>query len=76
MPFQCCEKEHEYKERTKTCEDVRKYRDVKIAMTEKRARKLIARPTVKQWKIYEKHLAAIKLKRLKSEIIWWNSFAK
>ena len=52
----------------KTCEDVRKYRDVKIAMTEKRARKLIARPTVKQWKIYEENLAAIQLKRSTVEL--------
>ena len=26
-------------------------------MTEKRTRKLIARPTVKQWKVYEENLA-------------------
>ena len=52
----------------KTCEDVRKYRDVKIAMTEKRVRKLVARPTVKQWKIYEENLAAIQLKRSTVEL--------
>merc|ERR1711895_161057 len=52
----------------KTCEDVRKYRDVKIAMTEKRVRKLIARPTVKQWKIYEENLAAFQLKRSTVEL--------
>ena len=32
----------------KNCEDVWKYKDVKIAMTEKRVRKLTARPTVQQ----------------------------
>ena len=52
----------------KTCEDVRKYRDVKIAMTEKRVRKLVARPTVKQWKIYEENLAAFQLKRSTVEL--------
>ena len=52
----------------KTCEDVRKYRDVKIAMTEKRVRKLVARPTVKQWKIYEENLAAIQIKRSTVEL--------
>ena len=52
----------------KTCEDVRKYRDVKIAMTEKRARKLIAKPTVQQWKLYEENLAAIQIKRSTVEL--------
>ena len=52
----------------KTCEDVRKYKDVKIAMKENRVRKLIARPTVKQWKIYEENLAAIQLKRATVEL--------
>ena len=47
----------------KSCEDFRKYKDVKIAMTEKRVRKLTARPTVQQWKIYEENLAAIQLKK-------------
>jgi len=47
----------------KTCEDVRKYKDVKIAMSEERARKLTARPTMKQFKIYGENLAAIQLKR-------------
>ena len=32
----------------KTCEDIRKYRDITIAMTEKRTQKLISRPTVQQ----------------------------
>ena len=31
----------------KTCEDFRKYKNMKIALTEQRARKLIARPTCK-----------------------------
>ena len=47
----------------KTCEDVRKYKEVKIAMTERRISKLIARPTVKQWKIYEEDLVALQFKR-------------
>ena len=52
----------------KTCEDVRKYKDVKVALKEKRVRKLIARPTVKQWKIYEENLAAVQLKRATVEL--------
>ena len=47
----------------KTCEDVRKYKDVKIAMTDERVRKLIAKPNSKQFKIYHENLAAIQLKR-------------
>ena len=37
----------------KTCEDVGKHRDIKIAMIEKQTQKVIARPIVQQWKIYE-----------------------
>ena len=47
----------------KTCEDVRKYKEVKIAMTETRIKKLTARPTVKQWKTIEENLVAVQLKR-------------
>ena len=43
----------------KTCEDVRKYKDVKIALTEQRSRKLIARLTSKQRKVYEGNMAGI-----------------
>ena len=49
----------------KTCEDVRKYRDVKIVLDEKKARKLISRPSLEQCKIYEEILVAIQLKRNK-----------
>ena len=49
----------------KTCEDVRKYRDVKIVLDEKKARKLISRPSLEQCKIYEENLVAIQLKRNK-----------
>ena len=47
----------------KTCEDVRKYKDVRIGMTSKRVKKLIARPTMKQWTLYEENLCAIQLKK-------------
>ena len=52
----------------KTCEDVRKYKDVKIALTGERVRKLTARPSAKQWKIYDENLAAIQLKRSTVEL--------
>jgi hypothetical protein len=51
----------------KTCQDVRKYKDVKIVMDEEKSRKLIARPTLKQLKVYDENLVAIQLK--KSEVV-------
>ena len=47
----------------KTCEDVRKYRDVKIVLDKKKAEKLISRPSLEQCKIYEENLVALQLKR-------------
>ena len=47
----------------KSCEDVRKYKEVKIALTKERVRKLIARPTFKNSKIYHENFAAVQLKR-------------
>ena len=47
----------------KTCEDVRKYRDFKIVLNEDRARKLIARPTMRRAQIYEDDLVTVELKR-------------
>ena len=38
-------------------------------MTEKRIKKLIARPSVKQWKIYEEELVGVQLKRNKVQLI-------
>jgi len=32
----------------KTCEDVRKYKEFKIVLNERRARKLISRPSIKK----------------------------
>ena len=46
-----------------TCEDVRRYKDVKFAMNEKRIEKLVAKPNMKQWKIYEENLVGVQLKR-------------
>ena len=47
----------------KTAEDTRKYKNIKIAMTAKRARKLISKPTFEQSKIYEENLVAFQLKQ-------------
>ena len=47
----------------KTCEDVRKYKDFKIALTDKRVTKLISRPTCKRSKIYDEDLVTIQLQR-------------
>ena len=47
----------------KTCEDVRKYKDFKIALTERRVTKLINKPTCKRSKIYEEDLVTFQLQR-------------
>ena len=47
----------------KTCEDVRKYKNFKIALTEKRMTKLINKPTCKRSKIYEENLVTFQLQR-------------
>ena len=47
----------------KTCEDVRKYKDFKIALNEKRATKLINKTTFKRSKIYDEDLVTIQLQR-------------
>ena len=47
----------------KTCEDVRRYKDVKIAMSDSKIKKLIARPTVKHWKIYEERSGSLTTKK-------------
>ena len=47
----------------KTCEDVKKYKDIKIVTGEKRAQKLINRPTFSRVKIYNENLAAIQLRK-------------
>ena len=44
--------------------DVRKYKEIRIATTDKRSKKLIAKPTAKQWKIYDENLVAVQLKRV------------
>ena len=49
----------------KTCEDVRKYKNVKIILDEKKAKRLISKPTLEQCKIYEENLVAVQLKRNK-----------
>ena len=47
----------------KTCEDVRKYKDFKIALTERRVTKLINRPTCKRSKIYGENLVTFQMQR-------------
>ena len=47
----------------KTCEDVRKYKNFKIVLNEKTARKLVAKPTMKRAEIYDENLATIELNR-------------
>jgi hypothetical protein len=47
----------------KTCEDVRKYKDFKIALTEKRVTKLINKTTCKRSKLYEENLVTFQLQR-------------
>ena len=47
----------------KTCEDVRRYKDVKIVMKGKRAQKLINRPTFSRVKVYSENLSAFQLRK-------------
>ena len=47
----------------KTCEDVRRHRDVRIARKDVKAKKLIARPQYKQHVIYDENMIAIQLKK-------------
>ena len=47
----------------KTCEDVRKYKDFKIALTRRRVTKLINKTTCKRSKIYEEDLVTFQLQR-------------
>ena len=47
----------------KTCEDVRKYKNFKIALNERRATKLINKPTCKRSKIYAEDLVTFQLQR-------------
>ena len=47
----------------KTCEDVRKYKEVRIITNGERVQRILNKPTVKHWKIYGENLAAIQLQR-------------
>ena len=47
----------------KTCEDVRKYKNFEIVMNEKKADRLISKPTMKQSQIYEENLVMFSLQR-------------
>ena len=47
----------------KTCEDVRKHRDVRIVRTASKLSKIVAKPTYHQHIIYEENMAAIQLKK-------------
>ena len=52
----------------KTCEDVRKYKNIKIVNDPEKAQKQINKPNVTQWKIYHENLAAIQLRQTKSNL--------
>ena len=52
----------------KTCEDVRKYKDIKIARDGKKAQKLVSRPQYNQHTVYDENLVAIQLKRTSVEM--------
>ena len=45
------------------CEDVRKHRDVRLVRTEKKAKKLVAKPQYLQHIVYNESFAAIQLKK-------------
>lgn len=47
----------------KTCEDTRKYKDIRIVTDEKRFSKLVNKPTFKQMKIYDEKMAAIEIRK-------------
>ena len=47
----------------KTCEDVRKHRDVRLVRSEKKAKKLVAKPQYLQHVVYSESFAAIQLKK-------------
>ena len=47
----------------KTCEDVRKHRDVRIARDENKVKKLVARPQYNQHVIYDENMTAIQFKK-------------
>ena len=47
----------------KTCEDVRKYKDVRIARDGEKAQKLVSKPQYNQHSLYDENLVAIQLKR-------------
>ena len=47
----------------KTCEDVRKHKDVHIVRDEAKLKKIVARPTYDQHAIYDENMAAIQMKK-------------
>ena len=47
----------------KTCEDVRKHRDIRIARNIEKAKKLISKPQYKEHVIYEENMTAIQLNK-------------
>ena len=47
----------------KTCEDVRKYRDVRIARKTEKVSKLVAKPQYKEHRIYDENMVSILLKK-------------
>ena len=52
----------------KTCEDVRKYKDVHIARKDVQVKKLVSKPQYTQHVIYDENLVAIQLKRTSVEM--------
>ena len=49
----------------KTCEDVRRYTDIKIVTEEEQIKKFAVKEEFKRWKIYKENLAAVVMERKK-----------
>ena len=47
----------------KTCEDVRRYTDIKIVTEEDQIKKLAVKEEIKRWRIYISELAAVAMER-------------
>ena len=47
----------------KTCEDVRRYTDIKIVTEEEQIKKLAVKEQFKRWKIYNENLAAVAMEK-------------
>ena len=47
----------------KTCDDVRRYTDIKIVTEEEQIKKLAVKEELKSWRIYNSELAAVTMER-------------